>query len=33
MRNSGLDLIQLENYYAKGPRPFAYMFEGMATKA
>ena len=31
--NSGLELIQLENYYAKGPRPFAYMFEGLATKA
>jgi ubiquinone/menaquinone biosynthesis C-methylase UbiE len=33
VRNSGLDLIQLENYYAKGPRPFGYMFEGVATKA
>jgi ubiquinone/menaquinone biosynthesis C-methylase UbiE len=30
---SGLELIQLENYYAKGPRPFGYMFEGVATKS
>ncbi len=33
VRNSGLELIQLENYYAKGPRPFGYMFEGVATKS
>ena len=32
VRNSGLELIQIENYYAKGPRPFGYMFEGVATK-
>jgi SAM-dependent methyltransferase len=32
VRNSGLELSQLENYYAKGLRPFAYMFEGIATK-
>lgn len=32
VRNAGLELIQLENYYAKGPRPFGYMFEGAATK-
>jgi ubiquinone/menaquinone biosynthesis C-methylase UbiE len=31
--NSGLDLIRLQNYYAKGPRPFGYMFEGVATKS
>lgn len=31
--NSGLELIRLENYYAKGPRPFAYMFEGVAIKS
>lgn len=33
VRNSGLELTQLENYYAKGPRPFGYMFEGVATKS
>jgi ubiquinone/menaquinone biosynthesis C-methylase UbiE len=33
VRNSGLQVIQLENYYAKGPRPFGYMFEGVATKS
>jgi ubiquinone/menaquinone biosynthesis C-methylase UbiE len=31
--NSGLELIRLENYYAKGPRAFGYMFEGVATKS
>ena len=33
VRDSGLEVIQLENYYAKGPRPFGYMFEGVATKS
>jgi ubiquinone/menaquinone biosynthesis C-methylase UbiE len=33
VRNSGLELTQLENYYAKGPRPFGYMFEGIATNS
>jgi ubiquinone/menaquinone biosynthesis C-methylase UbiE len=32
VRKSGLEVIHLENYYAKGPRPFGYMFEGVATK-
>jgi SAM-dependent methyltransferase len=31
--NSGLELIRMENYYVKGPRPFGYMFEGIARKA
>jgi ubiquinone/menaquinone biosynthesis C-methylase UbiE len=31
--NSGLELTRLENYYAKGPRAFGYMFEGVATKS
>ncbi|MHB8246532.1 MAG: class I SAM-dependent methyltransferase [Acidimicrobiales bacterium] len=29
---SGLSLGQITNYYVKGPRAFAYMFEGVATK-
>jgi SAM-dependent methyltransferase len=33
VRNSGLELKRLENYYANGPRPFGYMFEGVATKS
>jgi ubiquinone/menaquinone biosynthesis C-methylase UbiE len=31
--SSGLELIRLETYYAKGPRPFGYMFEGVAAKS
>ena len=27
------ELIRMENYYAKGPRAFGYMFEGVATKS
>jgi ubiquinone/menaquinone biosynthesis C-methylase UbiE len=33
VRDSGLEVVRLENYYAKGPRPFGYMFEGIATKS
>ena len=29
---SGLELATMTNYYAKGPRAFGYMFEGIATK-
>jgi ubiquinone/menaquinone biosynthesis C-methylase UbiE len=30
---SGLKVAKMENYYAKGPRAFGYMFEGLATKS
>ncbi len=29
---SGLELTKLENYYAQGPKPLGYMFEGVAVK-
>jgi SAM-dependent methyltransferase len=29
---SGLTIARLNNYYAKGPKTFGYMFEGTATK-
>jgi ubiquinone/menaquinone biosynthesis C-methylase UbiE len=31
--DSGLGVTRMENYYAKGPKPFGYMFEGTAIKA
>jgi ubiquinone/menaquinone biosynthesis C-methylase UbiE len=31
--SSGLELARIDNYYAKGPRSFGYMFEGLATKS
>jgi ubiquinone/menaquinone biosynthesis C-methylase UbiE len=31
--SSGLDLTRIDRYYAKGPRSFGYMFEGVATKS
>lgn len=29
---AGLEITDLENYYVRGPKPFGYMFEGVATK-
>ncbi len=31
--DSGLQLTQMDNYYAKGPKSHGYIFEGKATKA
>lgn len=31
--DSGLELAQMENYYVTGPKPFGYMFEGVALRA
>jgi ubiquinone/menaquinone biosynthesis C-methylase UbiE len=31
--DSGLELTQMENYCVTGPKPFGYMFEGVALKA
>jgi len=31
--DSGLKLGPVDNYYAQGPRPFGYMYEGAATKS
>ena len=30
---AGLRIETLDNYYARGPRPFGYTFEGVPTKA
>jgi ubiquinone/menaquinone biosynthesis C-methylase UbiE len=30
VRNAGLELLRLENYYVNGPRAFGYTFEGVA---
>jgi ubiquinone/menaquinone biosynthesis C-methylase UbiE len=29
---AGLEIAELDNYYASAPRPLGYMFEGVATK-
>jgi ubiquinone/menaquinone biosynthesis C-methylase UbiE len=31
--HAGLRVAKLDNYFASGPKPFAYMYEGVATKA
>lgn len=33
IERSGLHLEKLDNHFARGPKPFGYMFEGVATKA
>ena len=30
--DSGLEITRMETYYARGPKPFGYMFEGVAVK-
>lgn len=32
LTGSGLEVTRLENYYAQGPKPLGYMFEGVAVK-
>ena len=32
IRGAGLDVTRLENHYLKGPKPFGYMYVGVATK-
>lgn len=33
LENAGLTVAPLDTFYAKGPKPFGYLFEGVATKA
>jgi len=33
VRDAGLEVKHLENFYMRGPKPLGYMFEGVATKA
>jgi ubiquinone/menaquinone biosynthesis C-methylase UbiE len=33
VRDSGLRIDTLENFYLRGPKPIGYMFEGRATRA
>jgi ubiquinone/menaquinone biosynthesis C-methylase UbiE len=32
VRDSGLELVDLDTYYGEGPRPFAYRFQGVARR-
>jgi ubiquinone/menaquinone biosynthesis C-methylase UbiE len=32
MRDSGLEIVELDTYYGEGPRPFAYRFQGIARR-
>jgi len=29
---AGFEMSRIENYYMRGPKPYSYMFEGLATK-
>jgi ubiquinone/menaquinone biosynthesis C-methylase UbiE len=33
IEGAGLRMADLDTYFARGPKPFGYMFEGVATKA
>jgi hypothetical protein len=33
LERAGFVVAPLETFYAKGPKPFTYLFEGVATKA
>ena len=33
VQEAGFQMARLENFYAKGPRPTSYMFEGVATRS
>ena len=33
LTSGGFELTRLENFYAKGPKPFVYTYEGVATKS
>ena len=33
LASAGLTVAPLETFYASGPKPFVYQFEGVATKA
>jgi hypothetical protein len=32
IRGAGLDVTRSENHYLKGPKPFVYMYVGVAIK-
>ncbi len=32
LREAGLEVLSIENYYMRGPKPLGYMYEGVAIK-